>query len=132
MKIKKKLLTLLGISIVFISMKTIQTSTGPHGGRVKKVENFNIETKTNYSEYYTYLLNNKNEPISNKGISCEIEFLFLDNTSLDFPLKKYQEDGFKLESSITGYESYRITFYAFGKAIATTFENESAIVKKNK
>lgn len=121
---------LLVLTAAFISMDKIQTTTGPHGGRLQQVEKFNIETKTSYSEIYAYLLNKQSKPMSNKGISCEIRFFFLDGTDLDVTLKPYQEDGFKIESSISDYQSYRVMFNAFGKNISAKFENENAIVQK--
>lgn len=115
----------------FISMNSAQTHSGPHGGRLQQSENFNIETKTFHSEFYAYLLNAQCKPINNNGISCEIRFFFSDSSNLDVTLKPYHEDGFRIESSVSGYQYYRVIFNAFGKIISAKFENENAIVKKN-
>jgi hypothetical protein len=132
---KKKLilsaLFLLGITIVFISMNAFTTVTGPHGGRVQKAENFNIETKSSYPYFYAYLLTDQNKSIPNKGVACEVKFFLTDSTSLDFAFKPYQDDGFRVESTVTDYNAYRITFHAFGRNISSRFENENAIVRKN-
>jgi hypothetical protein len=132
MKIKIVLfvLFLLGIIGLFISMNTFQPNTGPHGGRIQTADNFNIESKTSHPYFYAYLLNTKNKPVNNKDLACEIKFYYTDSTSLDFPLKPYHEDGFQLESTITDYNAYRITFHAFGRNISARFENENAIVQK--
>jgi hypothetical protein len=130
-KVILSVLFLAGIIIVFISMNTFDQNTGPHGGRIQKSENFTIETKTSYPYFYSYLLSAENKSIPNKGVACEIKFFLTDSTSLDFPLKPYQSDGFRLESNITDYNAYRITFHAFGRSISSKFANENAIVRKD-
>jgi hypothetical protein len=133
MKIKIILFTLLAITaIVIISMKTLSAkSDGPHGGKVKAVEKFNIETKIVFPRFYAYLLNDKLEPINNKGMTCEIQFSFPDSIQTSLPLKPEGTDGFSIETSVSDYSSYRVTFMAFGKPISAKFENESLLVKGN-
>lgn len=121
---------ILGLAAIIISMNTFPQNQGPHGGRVQKAENFNIESKSSYPFFYAYLLNDQNKPISNKDIACEIKFFLTDSTILDFPLKPFGEDGFRIESTIRDYNSYRINFHAFGRNISSKFENENAIVRK--
>ena len=121
---------LIVISTAFISMDKFQVATGPHGGRLQQAEKFSIETNTYNSEFYAYLLDKQYKPISNKGVTCKIRFLFPDTTNLDFTLMPYQEDGFRIESSITGYHSYRLTFNAFGESISAKFENQITLVQK--
>ena len=118
------------LTVAFISTDTFQVTTGPHGGRLQEVDDFNIETKTAFPNIYTYLLNKQCQPISNTGVSCEIKFFLTDGTTLDIPLKPYEVDGFTMESSILSYNSYRVTFHAFGKPVSAKFENENAIVQK--
>ena len=119
-----------GITFAFISMNTFQISTGPHGGNIQQAGNFNIEMKVSHPDFYAYLLNKQCRPISNKGVSGEIRFFFRDSTSLDIPLKPYEEDGFRMESSVSDYYSYRVTFHAFGKFISAKFDNENVIAQK--
>lgn len=132
MKIKIFLfgLLILGITIAYSSMDPPQAKEGPHGGRVQKAEIFNIETKVSYPYFYAYLLNEQYKPLGNKGMACEIKFTYTDSTSLDFPLKLYEEDGFVLESTVSDYNSYRVTFHAFGRTVSAKFENENAVVRK--
>jgi hypothetical protein len=122
-------LFLLGITIAFSSMDTQNSIKGPHGGRVQKAENFNIETKDSYPYFYAYLLNEQLKPLGNKGMACEIKFNYNDSTSLDFPLKPYNDDGFSIESAVSDYNSYRITFHAFGRTVSAKFDNENAVVR---
>lgn len=121
---------LLIVTTAFISMNTFQVTTGPHGGSLQQAGDFNIEMKTTFPYIYTYLLNKQFQPISNKGVSCEIRLFFPDSTDLDITLAPYQEDGFRIESSISGYQSCRVIFNAFGKTISAKFENENAIVQQ--
>lgn len=132
MKAKIILLVVLlsGITASFVLIDNFQTTTGPHGGSLKPAENFYIEMKTSYPGFYTYLLNRQCKPIGNKGISCEMKFLFPDSTNLDVELQPYLEDGFRTESNILGYHSCRVTFHAFDKVISAWYENENAIVQK--
>lgn len=120
------LLALLGYCIV-----SFQPTTGPHGGVFKSAENYNIEVKKTYPSIYAYLLDNKNKPIKNKGITCGIRFLLEGDANIEVQLKPYKEDGFILESGSMGYNSFRITFNVYGKSVSAVFENESAIVQKN-
>ena len=121
---------LLVITTAFISMDTFQETTGPHGGRLQQVEKFNIEVNTVNSEFYAYLLNKQYKPISNNGVTCKVRFLFPDNTDIEVSLKPYQEDGFRIESIVSGYHSYRVIFNAFGENISAKFENQIAIIQK--
>ena len=121
---------LLVITTAFISMGKFQVTTGPHGGRLEQAEKFNIETNASYSEFYAYLLDKQYKPVSNIGVTCKIRFLFPDSTNIEVSLKPYQEDGFRIESSVSGYHSYRVIFHAFGENISAKFENQITIVQQ--
>jgi|ERR1035437_6922964 len=105
-----------------------QVTIGPHGGKVKKTENFNIEKIQSHENLYVFLLDNNFKPMSNKGITGEIRFYFLDKTTSDIPLKPFEADGFVVGINDTGYHSCRITFLISGKSISAKFDNESLIV----
>ncbi len=109
---------------------SFQLMTGPHGGEYKSVQNYNIEVKTIYPFFYSYLLDNKKQPIKNKGIFCQITFLLPNEKSIEVQLKPYREDGFIMESSSLVYNSFRVQFNIFGKLVSATFENESSIVEQ--
>lgn len=118
---------------ILISMKTIfAQDLGPHGGRIEKAENYNIEMKTDYTHFYTYLLTKKNKSINNKSISCEIRFFLLDGTTIDLPLKPFGDDAFVIDYFADDYGSFRVTFQVAGKAVSAKFENEKLLVKKEK
>jgi uncharacterized protein YxeA len=132
MKSKIIFLTLLLIALLFlIGFEFYQPSVGPHGGIVKLAENYNIEMKNPYGNFYAYLLDKKLKPVSNKGISCEVKFFFADNTNMDAVLKPQGDDSFFTETTAR-YQSCRVTFNVFGKIVSAKFENENPMVQKNK
>ena len=132
MKTKLIFLALLLIFIfVLLGFVHYQPSIGPHGGTVKQTENYNIEMKNPYGNFYAYLLDKKLKSISNKGISCEVKFFLADNTNIDIVLKPQGDDSFFTETTVQ-YQSCRITFNLFGKMVSAKFENETPMVKKNK
>ncbi len=114
-----------GSILLFISLVGGQTNLGPHGGRVQEVDEFNIETKITNEFVYAYILDRKSRPMSNRGVKCEIRFVFIDKPYKDFVLLPYDEDGFKLRANTTGYHLLYIHFQLFGKTISTTFDNEN-------
>lgn len=131
MKAKIAVIIMLFFFIGIISYsytKSIYDNEGPHGGRLKSVDNFNIEVKVVSPGFHVYLLDKQLNSINNKGMSCEIRFFLYDNTILDVALKPFGNDGFMVESSLTGYHSYNVIFYAFGKQIKAKFEAENIIV----
>lgn len=122
-------LLLSGIVVLF-SINEPQPAIGPHGGELKQAENFKIELKSSFPNFYTYLLDQKLKPVKNKGITCEIKFFFPDDTSADLILKPFQDDGFILELGKTVYNSCIVTFNVFGKSVSAKFEKENSIVSE--
>lgn len=132
-KIKYKYLTigvLLLSSILFLTFYSFQFGVGPHGGVVKKVDNYNIEVKAPYPAIYAFLLDKNLKPINNKGLFCEIRFFPPDDIPIDVNLQPYEGDGFKIESSAIAYGTFRVTFHVSGKSVSAMFYNENAIVLK--
>ena len=123
------------LSIVFLAvilnllwMNSSQYSLGPHGGKVKQAENFNIEKIQSHENLYIFLLDHNYKPISNKGIVGEARFYFSDETTSDIPLKPFEADGFTVSMLDNNYHTCRITFTISGKSISTKFDNENLIV----
>jgi len=107
-----------------------QVPIGPHGGKVKKAENFNIEKIQSPENLYAFLLDTNYKPISNKGVIGEVRFYYLDETTSDIPLLPFETEGFVVKMQENQYHSCRITFIISGKSISAKFENESLIVSK--
>lgn len=116
--------------LVLYSLNIVQSNTGPHGGEFKQVENFNIEMKSSFPNFYFYLLDQKLKPINNYGISCEVRFFLPDETSTELTLKRFQQDGFMIEAGEIIYNSCRVTFNVFGKLVSAKFEKENFMVRK--
>lgn len=116
------------IAILYSYSRIIYDDIGPHGGIVKSVGNYNIEMKVSKPDFQAYLLDSRLNPISNKGMSCEIRFYLYDSSTLDIDLKPFGEDGFVMESGINGYHYYNVIFSFFGKQIRAKFEDENVIV----
>ena len=105
---------------------------GPHEGVVKPAGDYNIEVKNSFTNFYAYLLDKKNKPISNKGITCEVRFIFSDNTGISTSLIPYLEDGFTTEKMMPEFYSCRVYFNIQGKSVSAKFENKNTIVQKTK
>jgi ABC-type cobalt transport system substrate-binding protein len=126
------IILLLILAAMLISLNYFQSSTGPHQGTVKKAGEYNIEVKNSYTNFYAYLLDKKSKPISNKGISCEVKFVFGDHTGISIPLIPYKDDGFTTEDVVPEFYSCSVNFNVMGKLISAKFENENTIAQKNK
>lgn len=126
MKTRKILLWLLP-ALFLVSLKP---ATGPHNGIVKPAGGYNIEMKNTYDYFFAYLLDKNQEPISNKGIQCEVRFILADTTSTILSLKPFEEDGFSAATQSIKFSSCRIYFKVKGKLISAQFENQNLIVEK--
>lgn len=120
----------ISVIILVYSLNFSQSTTGPHGGELKQAANYNIEMRADFPNLYFYLLNQKLAPVNNKGITCEVSFLFPDQTSIDLAPKPFEDDGFVIESSKIVYNSCRVTFNVFGKSVSALFQKENMIVNK--
>ena len=121
-------LLLLGITILF-SM-TMSSPEGPHGGIIKKAEDYHIEIKNSPDTlFFAYLLNKKLNPISNKGISGDARFFFPDSTVFNVRLEPIAEDAFKA-STISGFYACKVNFNVFGKSVSAVFEKQQQIVRR--
>lgn len=120
------------LATIIFSLNVLQTSDGPHKGRVKSSGEYKIETKISPNFVYAFLLDKTNKPISNEGLICEIKFLFHEKNSAYFILKRYHEDGFICHTNLTGYHSYQVIFHILGKRVSAIFEtkNTDSITKK--
>lgn len=133
MKTKVILITLfLLLALLFISLNLFQSSEGPHNGTVKQAGDYHIEMKNTPDYFFTYLLDKNRKPMSNKGIDCEVKFLFPDTTATTITLQPTGEDGFSTAASSLKFYSCRIYFKIKSKLISAQFDNENLIVQKNK
>jgi hypothetical protein len=119
---------MLFVAISLISSKNSQEK-GPHGGIVKKADNYFIEMTNPGKFFFAYLLDKNSKTISNKGISGDVKFFLPDSSIFDVQLKPSADDAFTGEG-IPGYSSCKITFNIFGRSISAKFENTLLIARK--
>ena len=131
---RTKILTLISIillAVIMVSLKLYKSDEGPHGGVIKQTNdnNYLIETKNIYSDFYVFLLDKKTKPISNIGILCDVRFTFYDGTILTIPLKPMGKDGFNSGKQTLDYLRGIVYCNVNGKIITSTFDNNNLIVK---
>jgi len=133
---KTKVFITLVFSIVALlhmtSYTTYQDTDGPHGGTLKKAENFYIEMRNPYDHFYAFLYNRMMKPVSNKNIFCSVRFYYNDSTSTDMVLEPFEEDGFVSASTVPNYVTCKVMFNVQGKTVEAKFDNTTYIVKKKK
>lgn len=104
---------------------------GPHNGRVEKAgSSYFIEFKNLNQEIHTYLLDKTFRSIDNKGISCEIKFIYADSTSFTKSLLPFGNDGFTSGLITSPFHSCRIIFNVAGNTVSAGFENPNPLVQK--
>lgn len=124
------LLTLVLLVVLFSG--TWQQPRGPHGGTVKAAGNYHIEMRNTFTEFYTWLLDKKMKTISNKGITCKVQFFFADSTSVDAELKPEGTEAFTTSTAVPAFSVCRVTYDLSGKEVTARFSNEVTLVKKNR
>ncbi|MBA3680932.1 MAG: hypothetical protein H0W73_07160 [Bacteroidetes bacterium] len=118
------------ILIAFVSWSKTQTK-GPHGGIIKKIQNYYIEINTPGKFIYTYLLDKKLNTISNKEVTCDVKFSLPDSTSFNLKLKPHTDGGF-IGENLNGFYGCIVTFTAFGKTLSAKYENASVLAVDKK
>ena len=117
------------VTIALVSWNKL-SSTGPHGGTLKKAGNYFIEMKTVEKFFYAYLLDKKLKSIDNKNVSGEVKFFMSDSTNFNVSLKRNTDDAFTCEN-LARSNSCKITFLVFGNSVSAKFENSALLVEKN-
>jgi len=121
------------VTIAFYALKPFQTSlVAPHGGTLKQAENFQIEMKNSNSKIYTYLLDEKLQPVNNKEMTCAIKFFLPDSANLYVTMQPTGDDGFVTESNAYVYQSCKVIFKMPLRSVSARFENQNIIVNINK
>src|SRR4051812_37856045 len=102
---------------------------GPHGGIVKKADNYFIEMINPEKFLSAYLLDKSMKTISNKGISGDVKFFLPDSSIFDVQLKPSSDDAFTGEG-IPGFYTCKVTFNIFGRSVSAKFDNVTLIAFK--
>jgi hypothetical protein len=130
----KTIITIIFAIVIYSAQgqDTLSNVSGPHGGRLKLVQNYNVEVLGSYRRVITYLFDKDLKPISNKGINGSILFFYADNASLNVKLKPYETNGFYAEVSAVDYFYCVVNLTIYGKTISSKFDNLSDLAKKEK
>lgn len=107
----------------------IQTP-GPHGGKIKKADQYYIEQKSDDHFVYTYLLDSRKRTMSSKNVTCTARFFLSDSTDLVIALKPFGDNGFSGEH-ISGYKVYKITYVIDVETkVSALFDSEKLVAEK--
>lgn len=104
--------------------------TGPHGGLVKTVENYNIEFTHTFDCITTYLFDTDFKVIPNTFISGSAMFFFNNSVSLHKYLIPSGTDSFSVDVPNASYNYCLLDFKINQKSIRVKFDNYLGIVKK--
>ena len=121
--------------IVFAVSGKAQDSTngvsGPHGGLLKTVENYKIETINSYDCVTAYLFDKTLNVIPNKFISGTIMFFYNNEARLNNYLVPSGQDSFTADVPNIYYSYYIIRFNVNGKFISGRFNGSSGLVERD-
>lgn len=124
---------IIALIVIVTSAKAQNTAsfiTGPHGGLLKSVENYKIETINSFGCITAYLFEGNLTVSPNKFVSGSIMFFYNNDASLNNYLIPIGTDGFTADVSNKDYYYYTIHFKVNGKLISTRFENLYGIAEK--
>jgi hypothetical protein len=109
--------------------KAQEVLTGVHGGRIKIIEGYKIETLgcDNYLEIYLY--NEASEPLFNNGISGSVKF-FYENKNLTYSVQPYGIDGFTCKIVSSDFSHYEVSLDLLNKLHLSASFNECIIPKQ--
>ena len=123
------------IALIFLvagvkAQDTLNYVTGPHGGLLKTVDEYKIETINTYGCITAYVFDGKLTFIPNKFMSGSILFFYSNGASLNNYLIPSGTDGFTADVANINYYYYTIHFKVNGKTISTRFDNYLGIADK--
>lgn len=108
---------------------TINYLSGPHGGLLKSVENYKIETINTYGCITAYLFDGTLTLIPNKFVSGNITFFYNNGASLNNNLVLTGTDSFTADVANINYQYYIIYFKVNEQYISTRFNNYLGIAE---
>lgn len=124
---------LLFVTLGFLSLTVVSwiflKPQGPHGGVVKKAENYFIEMKSDEKNLSAYLFDRKLKAIEADDLRGDVMFYFRDSTNLSAPLSLSANNEFKCVPP-AGYYSCKIRFTLANKSISANFFNPLQVALK--
>lgn len=120
-------LFILCAAVVILALN--MANNGPHGGIIKKTDEFFIEMKNNPdTTFLVWLLDQRQKTLSNKEVTGNVKFLFPDSTATDIELKRTKDNAFTAKT-ITGYNSCKIILEVYGKIVSAQFEKQEQVAQ---
>lgn len=128
--------TIIIACIAFATSAQAQDTTtavsGPHGGLLKTVENYKIETLNSYGCITAYLFDRNLTSIPNKSVSGDAMFFYNNGVSLNKFLIPSGTDAFTTDVLNLDYYYYTVQFKVNEKMISAKFDNFLGIaIKEN-
>ncbi|MGZ3864512.1 MAG: hypothetical protein ACXVPN_16470 [Bacteroidia bacterium] len=100
---------------------------GPHGGVVKRADNYFIEMKSEEKAFSAYIFDKKFKAIEIPDIHGKVKFYFRGSADINVPLNLSTKNEFKCIPPI-GYYSCKVMFTIMGKPVSANFFNPMQIV----
>ena len=113
------------LAVLFLYVEAQQSGFGPHGGRLKRTGNYQIELFgcDNYLE--VYLFDRDTNAINNNDIKGTVVFYYSGEASLSSTLIRYGMDGFTAKIPTDTFLYCKPSFDIKGEyIISDKFENE--------
>ena len=125
----KNIISILFVLFISLSASAQDTLIGPHGGRIKIAQGYQIEALRcdNYIEIY--LFNEVSDPIFNSEITGSVKFFYKDK-AVNTPLLKYGLDGFSGKITSPEFSHYVVTMNLMDRIIISAKFNECIVPKK--
>lgn len=128
----KTITTLITCIIINLNIQAQDTSilkTGPQGGNMKTVQNYNIELVNSISRISVYLYDQSLNPVSNDGILGEIIFCYAYNECLNKYLTSSGKNGFTVSVVNPRFDYCDITLITNGSPVKAKFNNSNGIAE---
>jgi hypothetical protein len=128
-----KSILVMALSFVLLQAKAQENNvvrTGPNGGLLKSVQNYNIEMLQSISSVNVYVYDKSLNPLSNNGILAEIIFCYAHDVCLNKSLIADNRNGFFVTITNSQFDYCDIHLFIDGKEIQVKFNNSTCIAEK--
>jgi hypothetical protein len=128
-----KSILVMALSFVLLQAKAQENNlvrTGPNGGLLKSVQNYNIEMLQSISSVNVYVYDKSLNPLSNNGILAEIIFCYAHDVCLNKSLIANNRNGFFVTITNSQFDYCDIHLFIDGKEIQVKFNNSTCIAEK--
>ena len=117
------------INLTVHAQETSLLKTGPQGGGMKTIQNYNIELVNSTNRISVYLYDKSLSPVSNDGVLGEVIFCYTYNECLNKPLTTLGKNGFTVSVANTHYDYCDITLIINGIPVEAKFNNSTGFAE---